>query len=287
MAIMVDKRQGGGAEEPQRGRRRDEVDWLLLESVVRHPDDLVPFVSRQTGLSRQALNKRVAALVAEGTLEATGATRARTYRWRPVVRVAVTPDLTEDSIWKHHLAPRLVDVAPNVREILQFGATEMINNVIDHSDGSELIVFLRPLESEVELQVQDDGEGLIQKLVRECSFEDARQALLELSKGKLTTDPTRHSGEGIFFTSRMCDKFMIWSDNTCLMRIEGQGFDLTEVAEPRPGTTVRMIVQRDTERTTREVFEQYASEASDYGFTSTSISVNLARDAGDALLSRS
>lgn len=36
-------------------------------------------------------------------------------------------------------------------------------------------------------------------------------AILELSKGKFTSDPARHSGEGIFFTSRMCDKFEILS----------------------------------------------------------------------------
>jgi anti-sigma regulatory factor (Ser/Thr protein kinase) len=37
------------------------------------------------------------------------------------------------------------------------------------------------------------------------------QAILELSKGKLTTDPDRHSGQGIFFTSRMMDEFSILS----------------------------------------------------------------------------
>ena len=32
--------------------------------------------------------------------------------------------------------------------------------------------------------------------------------MLELSKGKLTTDSANHSGEGIFFTSRMFDVFL-------------------------------------------------------------------------------
>jgi len=32
-----------------------------------------------------------------------------------------------------------------------------------------------------------------------------------LAKGKLTTDPKRHSGEGIFFSSRMFDEFDILS----------------------------------------------------------------------------
>lgn len=36
-----------------------------------------------------------------------------------------------------------------------------------------------------------------------------RQALFELAKGKLTTDPSKHTGEGVFFTSRMFDSFEI------------------------------------------------------------------------------
>ncbi len=36
---------------------------------------------------------------------------------------------------------------------------------------------------------------------------DERHSVLELSKGKFTTDPSRHTGEGIFFSSRMFDDF--------------------------------------------------------------------------------
>lgn len=36
--------------------------------------------------------------------------------------------------------------------------------------------------------------------------------MLELAKGKLTTDPVRHSGEGILFCSRMFDRFQYGDD---------------------------------------------------------------------------
>lgn len=57
--------------------------------------------------------------------------------------------------------------------------------------------------------IRDDGEGIFKKLTRLCNLPDERQALIELSKGKLTTDPDNHSGEGIFFTFRAFDVFMI------------------------------------------------------------------------------
>lgn len=43
---------------------------------------------------------------------------------------------------------------------------------------------------------------------------DIEQAMLELYKGKLTTNPSCHSGEGIFFSSKMLTEFAILSDNT-------------------------------------------------------------------------
>jgi len=244
-------------------------------------------VVEQTGLSRQAVNKRVRALVDEGTIEAAGTTRARQYRWRPLLRVRVLEDLSEDRIWRERIATALVDVSANVRDILAYGVTEMVNNVIDHSGATEMVVVLKSLPDEIEVQIEDDGEGFTQKLVRELGLEDPRHALLELTKGKLTTDPQKHTGEEIFFTSRMCDRFLIWSEDICLMRIEGQGFLVTDAPSVRPGTTVRLVVRRDTTRTLREVFDRFASTADDYSFTRTAVSVDLARHEGESLVSRS
>ncbi len=265
----------------------DDVDHALLESLGGHPRDLVSFVASQLGLSRQAVHKHIQALIDAGWVEAFGATRSRFYRWRPLVRAKVSSSLSEDSIWRDLLAPRLRDLATNVSSLLRYGTTEMINNVIDHSGARELVVALKPLREEVEILLEDDGVGILEKLVRDLGLAGPQHAVLELAKGKLTTDPSRHTGEGIFFTCRMCDQFLIWSGNHCLMRIEGAGFAVVEPPEKRPGTTVRMVVRRDTNRTTKEVFDRFSSGSEDYGFTLTSVSVNLAREGQEGLVSRS
>lgn len=283
---MVDK-MGSKQRHGAHPGSRDPVDGLILESLGAHPGDLVRHVVEHSGLSRQAINKRVRALIEEGLIEASGTTKARQYRWRPLLRVPVVEGLSEDMVWREHIAPRLVDAPANVREILQYGVTEMVNNVIDHSGANQLVIVLRELEDELEVFIEDDGVGFTQKLVQELGLEDSRHALLELTKGKLTTDPARHSGEGIFFTSRMCDRFMIWSRDACLMRIEGVGFQVAEGVQERPGTTVRLIVRHDTIRTTREVFARHASAADDYRFARTAVSVLLVRHEGESLVSRS
>jgi hypothetical protein len=42
-------------------------------------------------------------------------------------------------------------------------------------------------------------------------FSSEKDAIIELAKGKRTTDKTRHSGQGIFFTSKAFDDFVIIS----------------------------------------------------------------------------
>jgi DNA-binding Lrp family transcriptional regulator len=281
---MVDKTSPGAAGTPS---GLDAVDWALLESLASHPRDLVRHVAGDLGLSRQAVHKHLSALIEAGWIEARGTTRARIYAWKPVVRLHVSPALAEDRIWREHLDPRLAGLPPNVQALLHYSASEMINNVIDHSGAREMAIVLRPLRETVEIDVEDDGEGIFRKLVRVLGLEDPRHAVLELSKGKLTTDPVRHTGEGIFFTCRMCDRFLLWSDDVCFGRVEGSGFLVTDAPAPRPGTTVRMVVRRDTTRTTAEVFDRFASETEDYGFTRTAVAVGLARHEGESLVSRS
>jgi anti-sigma regulatory factor (Ser/Thr protein kinase) len=87
----------------------------------------------------------------------------------------------------------------------------MVNNVIDHSESKEMLLSLERSAVNVEIMVRDYGVGIFTKLQREFDLSDPRHALLELAKGKLTSDSSKHTGEGIFFTSRMFDRFSIGS----------------------------------------------------------------------------
>ena len=67
-----------------------------------------------------------------------------------------------------------------------------------------------------EISIADDGIGIFKNiqnyLERECGYPaDVEDAILELHKGKFTTQREGHSGEGIFFVSKVIRKFAIWS----------------------------------------------------------------------------
>src|ERR1039458_4643601 len=88
--------------------------------------------------SRQTANRELNALVSEGLIVASGRTQARTYQLKILASVgksfAVTPELKEDVVWRQELAAHFADVRSNVRDICQYGFTEMFNNAVSHSN---------------------------------------------------------------------------------------------------------------------------------------------------------
>jgi anti-sigma regulatory factor (Ser/Thr protein kinase) len=193
-------------------------------------------------------------------------------------------------VWLLDVAPLLHGLPANLIDICHHGVTEMVNNAIDHSGGSHLRVFVDRTREMVTLMVSDDGVGIFRKITAALDLPDERLALLELSKGKLTTDPRRHSGEGVFFTSRMFDRFQIASGELVFDHDDAQADDLLDDIQPRyarRGTTVLMEIATTSKRTAKQVFDKFSSGPDDYAFAKTVVPVRLARVGDENLVSRS
>ncbi|MEO7067656.1 MAG: DUF4325 domain-containing protein [Rhodanobacter sp.] len=178
----------------------------------------------------------------------------------------------------------------NLVDIAHHGLTEMVNNAIDHSEGRHLQVTARRDTERVTLWVIDDGIGIFRKIARALDLPDKRLALLELAKGKFTTDPRRHTGEGVFFTSRMFDNFQIVSGDLVFDHDGAEEDDLLydrEVPRVRRGTTVVMMISLLSERTVKQVFDEFSSGPDDYDFAKTVVPVRLAKVGDENLVSRS
>lgn len=273
-----------------RPSRHAEIDQALLSHVAAHPRDLVATVAREIGVSRQTVVTRARALVADGRLVRSGTTRP----WytlgpcRELTREYPLAGLAEDEVWRADVAPLLEGVAANVRDICHYGFTEMVNNAIDHSGGQRLLLHVWIDEDEAALLVRDDGVGIFRKIARHLDLPDERLALLELSKGKLTTDPERHTGEGVFFTSRMFDMFAIFSGDLVFNHLDGAPGDwLLELERTENGTSVLMAIPRTSKRMLRSIFESFSSGPDDYSFERTVVPVRLARIGQENLVSRS
>lgn len=194
--------------------------------------------------------------------------------------------LSEDRVWQGLCAPRLRDLQENVRDIWRYGLTEMINNAIDHSDAKLITVGLRRNEMGTDACVIDDGVGIFRKIQQALNLYDPREAILELAKGKLTTDPKGHSGEGIFFTSRMFDAFDIRSGTLHFIHSVSTEDLFMEWREGELGTLVYMRLANDSSRNIKAVFDEFTSP-DDWTFSKTIVPVRLAQHESEKLIARS
>lgn len=271
-------------------KKTEEIRQFIVANVEKHSKDIASLTAKQFDITRQAVNKHIQTLVKEKALLVTGSTQSRDYSLQPLERwendYPLDKSLEEHIVWQNDIAPRLGLLPENVMNIWQYGFTEMLNNAIDHSSGEKVEILLIRTAAHCEIMIRDNGEGIFKKIQRILNLTDERQALLELAKGKLTTDPDNHSGEGIFFSSRLFDSFWILSGNVHFDHQQEQEVDwIAENEFPISGTTVSMQLHNNSSRNIKQVFDAFTDE--DYSFAKTVVPVRLAQYGHEKLISRS
>ncbi len=269
----------------------EKVRHFLLERIAAGDNDVVAAASTKFGITRQATHKHLTRLQTQGAIIREGSTRVPLYRLAPLSSVnfsyARDGTLAEDLVWSSAIKPALEPLPDNVLNIWNHGFTEMFNNAIDHSDGTTIKVSIRKNALNTEIVISDDGVGIFKKIQAQFKLLDERHAIFELSKGKLTTDPRNHSGEGIFFTSRMFDSFGILSGGLFFdHKRAGHDDWLVERELSAQGTAVFMELNNHTARTSKKIFDEFSS-GDDYEFSKTIVPVSLAKYGTDELVSRS
>jgi len=273
-------------------QRTVHIRQFITDLMPSHPKDIVQVVSDQFGMSRQAVHKHLKAMESSGAVKSDGRTSAKVWQLIPVADIEfclrVTPELEEHEPWVQIIRPALVDVPKNVMDICAYGFTEMLNNVIDHSDSESVRIRCVYTKESVSFRIDDNGVGIFRKIKNEFGLSEEREAILELAKGKVTTDPAHHTGEGVFFTTRMFDLFSMWSGNLFFTHFRPDSDWLIETdKEFRQGTHVSMSVSLKSELEYKDLFDMYAASPDDLTFSKTHVPIKLAQfDTGD-LISRS
>jgi anti-sigma regulatory factor (Ser/Thr protein kinase) len=274
-----------------RRKHSELIERHIARRILEDPTTVTRETSEAFGISRQAAHRHIQAMVQEGLVAAEGATKARKYRLLPIAsreeRLTLADEPREDEIWRQHVADIVLRFPENIRRICNHGFTEMFNNAVDHSEGAWVTIRTTVNAAAIEMYVRDDGVGIFRKIQHHWNLIDEREALFQLTKGKLTTDPSRHSGEGIFFTSRMFDAFSIGSGALRYQHEQRGDAAISDQASPTSGTEVRMRIFGDSTRTTQEIFDQYAAAGDSLSFSRTHLRVQLLLRQHESLLSRS
>jgi len=180
--------------------------------------------------------------------------------------------LQEHEVWREIVQMLNLDSKCGAADIIPMAFNEMLNNAIDHSEGSEVKIKFKVTPDFWSFEILDDGCGVFAKIMKEFGLTNTLESVAELSKGKQTTAPKAHSGEGIFFTSKAVDLFQLSSDGIqwTVDNLLGD-FSVGQVKNQK-GTRVFCQLQVETKRRYIDVFKEFSV---DHHFLRTRPTVKL------------
>lgn len=271
-------------------KNHHEIRDFLSEELPNHPGDIIPMIVTRFGFSRQRAHFYISREIRRGAVIRVGNTRAARYfsvsSGRMQFRLSLKKHLSDDQAWADYIKPMLLTYSDNIRRIAHYGFTEILNNTIDHSEGTEVWIELEIKDGILSFVLMDNGVGIFKKIQDALHLRSEREAILHLSKGRFTTDPSRHSGQGIFFTSRMFERFELLSDDLYYTFGKGEWFVSNEKPEAfGKGTFVRMQLPLTTTYTPNDIFQSYSDI--ELGFYKTKVAVALSSDPDEPHNSRS
>jgi hypothetical protein len=126
---------------------------------------------------------------------------------------------------------------------------------------------------------------VFRRVCEDFGYATPHDAIVQLEKGKLTSDPQRHSGEGLFFSSKAVTRFRLESQGVAWIvdnLVKDTGIGPSEV---RRGTRVRLEVVSGQVPRLEDVFAAF-TDPETLRFTRTRATIKLAA-LGTVLVSRS
>lgn len=225
-------------------------------------------------------------LLESGTLVKSGSTRGAEYALKEKVKDFgnrfhkryVNKGLHEDEIYAEVLkrCPFITKLPKNVQDIYTYAFTEMLNNAIDHSSSRYVAVKADERDGMARFVVDDYGVGAWNNIITKRKLNSEIEAVQDLLKGKTTTAPEAHSGEGIFFTSKAADDFILASGGTELRIDNEQDDTFVGVLKPRKnGTRVTFLISPDHRGTLSDVFRRFYTDPNELAFDKTEVQVKL------------
>lgn len=163
-----------------------------------------------------------------------------------------------------------IDANENAVRIWGYVLPEICNNAIEHSNGKKVRIIFSKCILFTKVTIVDDGIGAFKNIMNYKKkngiyIEDLKESVLELYKGRFTTSPEKHSGEGIFFSTKLLDKMAIVSDGVVFKTGFSGDYSLINshllsyaMKFINIGTVVVMELENETKRKTIEIFNEYS-----------------------------
>jgi anti-sigma regulatory factor (Ser/Thr protein kinase) len=272
---------------------RGQVLELAKQKGVLFSRDIV----NKFNVSRQYANLLISDLVTNKKLIKLGSTRKASYVLpeyahshqeifpSQYVKSFKNIDLEEHKVLDQieNVFPTLNKLSENIKSIFTYAFSEMFNNAIEHSQSIRIGVEISIPQKTLSFTINDSGIGVFRNVMKQQKLKSEIEAIQDLLKGKTTTMPKFHSGEGIFFTSKSADLFILNSYGyQLIVNNDIPDVFVKTVKKIKRGTQVVFKIKATSKHHLSEVFKKYTDLVgeSDYGFDKTEVRVKLYTLAG-------
>lgn len=253
---------------------KERVLQYLLEHIDSHDKDCVKKTVENFGLSKSTVYNYIKELEKNNIiLKGENHSRYILKKERFTFTYINDNSLMEHRIYDNDIAPLLETLDKNVLSIWRYAFCEMMNNAIEHSAADTISCIVTKDALKTEIAIEDNGIGIfrnIQKFIKETKNEDysLEESASLLLAGKFTTAKQFHSGEGIFFTSHIMDRFTIYSDGVLFTRDIVKS-DMMNIEGLGNSTCVIMSLSNRSRKILKSIFDEFSDV--DEGFFKTQI----------------
>lgn len=263
-----------------------EIQQLILDLSIKEGEVRAKRIAEKFAVSRQYAQRILRELVAEGKLMKLGSTKSATYvvpeyagraQWkfnkRFLNKNVAEHTVLEDIEGRAQFAKSLTE---NLKSIFEYAFSEMLNNAIEHSESKNIQVEVEKSDSQLIFHINDFGIGVFRNIMNKRHLKNELEAIQDLLKGKTTTQPQAHSGEGIFFTSKVADIFSLESFGHKLI-VDNLVKDIfIEPVKPaKKGTKVYFQIAAGSQKHLNDIFKEFQTNPTEFAFDKTEIQVKL------------
>lgn len=244
-------------------------------------------ISKRLRISRQMTHRHLRDLLHEGLIYRTGSTRNSTYFrgknqsfTNPLKIVRDLSGLQEDEVFAE-AAARLnfkSTLNKNGWNIAYYAFTEMLNNAIDHSASQKTNISIGIEKGDFVFTVRDFGIGIFNRLIQYFNLKTEYEAIEYLFKGKQTSLPDHHSGQGIFFTSRIADSYSIRSNDLYVLIDNKKKDQIIKQIPKIKGTEVSFKIKAKSKKDLALLFKTYSNDDFEFDKNTVRIKLNSASD---------
>ncbi len=267
----------------------------ILKAFQKHKKLGVSALEKQFNVSRQALHRHLQILLREGKIVKQGTSRKTTFYLLNSPAILKSFQGKKETFQKRFLAKDLDEdtayreienrsgipnkLSNNANRLFRYGFTEMLNNAIDHSKTHFIDVSVEIDPQSISFSITDRGVGIFENIRSKKKLASEMEALQDLLKGKQTTLPEYHSGEGIFFTSKAADYFAIASHRKKLIVDNRIGDIFVEDIRSKKGTLIFFKLNSRSTKKLDLIFKEYTGE--EFQFTKSMVTVKLFQEGGE------